>query len=96
MVGSGRAAELGVLFRRGDALQALQQSRAVAFDKTGTLTAGRPELTDLVTIPGVDDGDALRLAAAAKARSEHPISEAILRAARGRGPTMPEVTVSPR
>ncbi len=56
MVGTGRAAELGVLFRKGDALQALQGVTVVALDKTGTLTAGRPELTDLVVSPGFERG----------------------------------------
>ncbi len=83
MVGTGRAAELGVLFRKGDALQGLQETRIVAFDKTGTLTQGHPELTDLATAPGVEHDLALRLAAAAEARSEHPIARAITRAATG-------------
>ena len=52
MVGTGRAAELGVLFRRGEALQALQEAKVVALDKTGTLTKGRPELTDLILSDG--------------------------------------------
>ncbi|PJN94349.1 heavy metal translocating P-type ATPase, partial [Amaricoccus sp. HAR-UPW-R2A-40] len=60
MVGSGQAAELGVLFRKGDALQSLQEARIVAFDKTGTLTAGRPELTDLIAAEGFDEAEALR------------------------------------
>ena len=91
MVGSGRAAELGVLFRKGDALQSLQETRIVAFDKTGTLTAGRPELTDLIAADGFDEAEALRLAAAVEAQSEHPIAEAILRAAEARGLALPAV-----
>ncbi|MCP3970482.1 MAG: copper-translocating P-type ATPase [Rhodobacteraceae bacterium] len=90
MVGTGRAAELGVLFRRGDALQMLQQVSLVAFDKTGTLTQGRPELTDLELAPGADRGDALRLTAAAEAASEHPIAAAIVRAAESEGVTPPQ------
>ena len=81
MVGTGRAAELGVLFRHGDALQRLREVRTVAIDKTGTLTAGRPELTDLVPAPGVNGNEVLALAAALEARSEHPIGTAIVRAA---------------
>ncbi|MEX0316370.1 MAG: heavy metal translocating P-type ATPase [Ruegeria sp.] len=89
MVGTGRAAELGVLFRKGDALQQLQSARVVALDKTGTLTMGRPELSDLIPAPGFDRDTVLRLAAAAEARSEHPIAAAITRA----GPAdLPEVT----
>ncbi|MBN8290698.1 copper-translocating P-type ATPase [Rhodobacter sp. NTK016B] len=85
MVGTGRGAELGVLFRRGDALQALHDVDVVAFDKTGTLTEGRPDLVAIHTAPGVDEADALALAAAAESGSEHPIAGAILRAAEARG-----------
>lgn len=92
MVGTGRAAEMGVLFRRGDALQALDRVRVVAFDKTGTLTLGRPELTDLVPAEGFEPDAVLRLVAAAEARSEHPIAQAILRGAEARKIVWPEVT----
>ncbi|MCB1355326.1 MAG: copper-translocating P-type ATPase [Maritimibacter sp.] len=85
MVGTGRAAEMGVLFRKGDALQMLQEARVVAVDKTGTLTAGRPELTDLVVADGFDETQVLGLVAAVEAQSEHPIAQAITRAARSRG-----------
>ena len=81
MVGTGRAAEMGVLFRRGDALQALQGVQVVGFDKTGTLTEGRPELIAVHPATGVDADHALATAAAAEALSEHPIATAILRAA---------------
>ncbi len=80
MVGTGRAAELGVLFRKGDALQQLQQARIVALDKTGTLTLGRPELDDVITANGFNRDQVLRLAAAVEALSEHPIATAITRA----------------
>jgi Cu+-exporting ATPase len=86
MVGIGRAAEMGVLFRRGDALQALSGARAVAFDKTGTLTLGRPELTDLRLASGFSEAHVLHLAGAAEAGSEHPIARAILAAAETHGP----------
>ena len=89
MVGTGRAAEMGVLFRKGDALQSLQDTRVVAFDKTGTLTMGRPELTDLITTEGFERDEVLRLAAAAEASSEHPIARAITQAAPG---PLPDVT----
>ncbi|WP_170468721.1 heavy metal translocating P-type ATPase [Ruegeria arenilitoris] len=89
MVGTGRAAELGVLFRKGDALQQLQQSKVIALDKTGTLTLGRPELESVTTANGFDRDQVLRLAAAVEARSEHPIASAITRA----GPSeLPEVS----
>jgi Cu+-exporting ATPase len=80
MVGTGRAAELGVLFRKGDALQQLQQAKVVALDKTGTLTLGRPELESITTVNGFGRDDVLRLAASIEARSEHPIATAITRA----------------
>ena len=84
MVGTGRAAEMGVLFRRGDALQSLQATQIVAFDKTGTLTEGRPELATITPI-GMTEKEVLRLVASVEAKSEHPIAAAILRAAKARG-----------
>ncbi|MGD9507028.1 MAG: heavy metal translocating P-type ATPase [Geminicoccaceae bacterium] len=85
LVGTGRAAELGVLFRRGDALQSLSSVEIVALDKTGTLTVGRPALTDIVTADGFAEPDVLALAAAAESRSEHPLAKAIVDAAKDRG-----------
>jgi heavy metal translocating P-type ATPase len=85
MVGTGRAAELGVLFRKGEALQALSGIAVVAFDKTGTLTEGRPALTDLVAAPGEDEAAVLALVASVEARSEHPLARAIVAAAAARG-----------
>ncbi|MNC31936.1 Copper-transporting P-type ATPase [compost metagenome] len=64
MVGTGRAAELGVLFRKGEALQALRDVSVIALDKTGTLTKGRPELTDLVPAKGFEYSEVLALVAA--------------------------------
>ncbi|MGJ3231512.1 MAG: heavy metal translocating P-type ATPase [Oceanicaulis sp.] len=87
MTGTGRAAELGVLFRRGDALQTLSRVRTVAFDKTGTLTQGKPVLTDLTPAPGFDAGEALAIAASLEARSEHPIARAVVKAAKDNGLT---------
>ncbi|MFN3936859.1 MAG: heavy metal translocating P-type ATPase [Gemmobacter sp.] len=81
MVGTGRAASLGVLFRRGEALQQLSEIRGVAFDKTGTLTLGRPELLDLIPGPGFERDAALRKVAAVENLSEHPLARAICRAA---------------
>ena len=83
MVGTGRAAELGVLFRQGDALQRLRDIQVVAFDKTGTLTLGKPALTDFVVLePTYDRALLLSWAAAMQAQSEHPIAHAIVQAAR--------------
>jgi len=85
MVGAGRAAEMGVLFRKGDALQALAGIDTVALDKTGTVTEGRPELTDLVLAEGFDRADVLAAVAAVEAQSEHPVAAAITRAAQAEG-----------
>ncbi|MFC0667192.1 heavy metal translocating P-type ATPase [Azotobacter chroococcum] len=81
MVGSGRAAELGVLFRKGEALQLLKDAKVVALDKTGTLTRGKPELTDLILAEGFERGMVLARVAAVEGRSEHPIARAIIAAA---------------
>ncbi len=91
MVGTGRGAELGVLFRKGDALQILEGVKVVAFDKTGTLTEGRPVLSDLVLADGVDEAATLALIAAAEAQSEHPIAHAIVEPAKDRGVDLPTV-----
>ncbi|ETD02375.1 heavy metal translocating P-type ATPase [Rhodobacter capsulatus] len=85
LVGTGRGAELGLLFRRGDALQRLAEVRTLAFDKTGTLTEGRPALTDLFVLPGQTEAEILRLAAGAEARSEHPLARAVVQAAEAAG-----------
>jgi P-type Cu+ transporter len=85
MVGTGRAAELGVLFRNGEALQTLRGAEVVALDKTGTLTLGRPELTDLVVAEGFDRDTVLALVASVEAQSEHPVAVAIAEAARSQG-----------
>jgi len=92
MVGSGRAAELGVLFRKGEALEALSHVDTVVFDKTGTLTVGRPALTDLEPAPGRDAAALLRFAAGADSGSEHPLAAAIVAAARARGVDIPQAT----
>lgn len=92
MVGTGRGAEMGVLFRKGEALQALQSVKVVAFDKTGTLTEGKPRLTDMALAPGFDRAAVLAVVAAVEAKSEHPIARAIVTAAETEGLILPEVT----
>ncbi|MET7242134.1 heavy metal translocating P-type ATPase [Methylobacterium sp. EM32] len=91
MVGTGRAAERGILFRSGQALQALEGVRVVAFDKTGTLTEGRPHLIDLIPAPGFDADDVLAAAAALETRSEHPVARAIVAAAAAKRLDLPPV-----
>ncbi|SPF81231.1 heavy metal translocating P-type ATPase [Pseudoprimorskyibacter insulae] len=80
MVGTGRAAQLGVLFRKGDALQRLGESKVIAFDKTGTLTRGTPVLSSHALFGGAAYDDVLQLVASAEDRSEHPIARALVAA----------------
>ncbi len=92
MVGTGRGAELGILFRKGEALQLLKDAKVVAVDKTGTLTEGRPALTDLQVTIGFDHARVLGLIAAVEDRSEHPIARAIVDAAKAAGIALAPVT----
>ncbi len=92
MVGTGRAAQLGVLFRQGTALQGLQDVKVVAVDKTGTLTEGRPVLTDFVVASAMDETRALQLQASLEHPSSHPVSRAIVAAAEEKQLTMLPVT----
>ncbi len=84
MVGSGKAAEMGILFRKGTALELLAHIDTVVFDKTGTLTLGHPVLTDMEVIRG-GEAEFLALIASAEALSEHPVAQAIVNVARERG-----------
>jgi len=81
MVGTGKGAEHGVLIRSGDALERAHQINAVLLDKTGTLTRGEPAVTDIVAVPFSSEEEVLRLAASAERVSEHPLAEAIGKAA---------------
>jgi Au+-exporting ATPase len=92
LVGTGRGAAMGVLFRGGEALQLLRETRVVALDKTGTLTAGRPTMTDLVPAEGHSRAELLGLIAAVEAKSEHPIARAVVAAAEAEGITVPPAT----
>lgn len=97
MVATGRAATLGVLFRRADALQRISGVRAILLDKTGTLTAGTPALTDIAirapqTGHAPDEHEALRLAASVENRSEHPLARAVVAEAESRGLALAPVT----
>ena len=83
-VGIGRGAELGVLIKSGEALEASERLDAIAFDKTGTLTVGRPDVTDIVTF-GIDEKELIRLAANVEKDSEHPLAEAVVRKAKSDG-----------
>ncbi len=89
MVGVGKAAEHGILIRNGEALQQASRLSTVILDKTGTITEGHPALVHLVCAEGLDEGEALALAAALERGSEHPLAEAVLNAARERGVEIP-------
>jgi P-type Cu+ transporter len=81
MMGSGKAAEYGILFKGGEYLEIASKVKTIVFDKTGTLTEGKPSVTDIYNIPGsgIDEKETLRLAAIAEAGSEHPLGLAIVR-----------------
>jgi Cd2+/Zn2+-exporting ATPase len=81
----GAAARIGVLIKGGEALEDLARIRVVTVDKTGTLTAGTPRLTTIRTFDGLDQDEALRLAASLERNSEHPLAAALVRAAGDRG-----------
>jgi P-type Cu+ transporter len=91
MVGTGKAAENGILIGGGEALEQARRVTAVVLDKTGTITHGRPAMTDITTFDGHDTDQLLRLTAAAEVGSEHPIGEAIVTAARERQLELPRV-----
>lgn len=90
MVGTGRAAERGVLFRQGEALQTLRDCRVIALDKTGTLTAGKPTLTDFEVTKPFNPDQVLAMVAAVEQQSEHPIANAIVTAALAKTKDLPE------
>jgi Cu+-exporting ATPase len=85
MVGTGKGAEYGVLFKNATSLETAHKLQAIILDKTGTLTQGKPALTDIITHNGFAEAQVLQLAAAAERGSEHPLGAAIVEAARGRG-----------
>ncbi len=91
MVGTGRGAQLGVLIKNGTALEMAEKVDTVVFDKTGTLTHGRPDLTDCIVLDDhLSEDEVLALTAAAESRSEHPLAEALVRAATERKLVLPE------
>ncbi len=84
MVGTGRGAEAGVLFRSAEALEVMEQVTTLVVDKTGTLTVGKPRLTTVVPPGNLDEATFLRLVASVESVSEHPLAEAIVSGARER------------
>ncbi|TLS51253.1 copper-translocating P-type ATPase [Paenibacillus antri] len=87
MAGSGRAAELGILFKGGEHLEQTHKIDAIILDKTGTVTKGKPELTDVLAIG--NEAEFLRLVGAAEKNSEHPLAEAIVEGIKARNIEMP-------
>jgi len=81
MVATGKGAELGILFKGGEALETAHKVNTIVFDKTGTLTKGQPEVTDIVPLNQISSDEVLRYAASIEAGSEHPISKAITKKA---------------
>jgi len=85
LVATGKGAEKGILIRGGEILERAGQITTVVLDKTGTITTGRPEVTDVVAAPGSGERTLVELAASAERASEHPLAQAIVRAAGERG-----------
>lgn len=81
MVGTGKGAENGILIKGGEALEAAHKITTIVFDKTGTITEGKPEVTDIITVSGIEKERLLRIAASGEKGSEHPLGEAIVRGA---------------
>jgi Cu+-exporting ATPase len=92
MVGVGRGAHAGVLIKNAEALERFEKVDTLVVDKTGTLTEGRPAVTAVQVLPGLSEDEALRLAASLERGSEHPLADAILRAAQTRGLALAEAS----
>ncbi len=90
MVGAGRGARAGILFRSAAALETAGRVDTVAFDKTGTVTRGEPAVAAVIPLAPFAEGDLLRLAAGAERHSEHPLGKAVVAAAAARGLPLPE------
>src|SRR5207244_3436733 len=85
LVGTGRGAGCGILFRNADALERASAITTVLLDKTGTITEGKPRLTDRVLLGGIVEGELLGLAASLESASAHPVARALAAAAKERG-----------
>jgi len=91
MVGVGRGAQAGVLIKNAEALERMERIDTLVVDKTGTLTQGRPDVVAVVPATGIAEEDVFRLAAGLERPSQHPLAEAVLRAAEKRGIVVPVV-----
>jgi Cu+-exporting ATPase len=85
MVGTGKGAEMGILFKNSEALESAHRLQVIALDKTGTITRGEPSLTDVIPVNDFNADDLLRLAASAERGSEHPLGQAVVKAAQDAG-----------
>ncbi|WP_352310998.1 copper-translocating P-type ATPase [Psychrobacter sp. W2-37-MNA-CIBAN-0211] len=92
MVGTGKGAQNGVLIKNAEALESMEKVDTIVVDKTGTLTAGKPELTAIEALGDLDEDELLVLVAAVESASEHPLAEAIVRAAQERSLIIPKAT----
>lgn len=91
MVGTGKAAEMGILIKSAESLENLHNVDTIVLDKTGTITSGRPAVTDILVLePGLTEKDFLTQAAAAEAGSEHPLAQAVVERAKGDGLSLPQ------
>jgi Cu+-exporting ATPase len=88
MVGTGKGAEMGILFKNSEALENAHRLQVIALDKTGTLTKGEPSVTDVIALNGFGEADLLRLAASAERGSEHPLAQSVVKAAEKAGHTL--------
>ncbi|MFN7250727.1 MAG: heavy metal translocating P-type ATPase [Anaerobacillus sp.] len=91
MVGTGRGAENGILYKGGEHLERAHKTDTVVLDKTGTITKGEPELTDVIPVAGLEETEFLKLAASIEKGSEHPLGQAIVKAAKDKNITLSSV-----
>ena len=91
MVGTGKGAENGILIKGGEALETAHKINTIVFDKTGTITQGKPSVTDILTTAGIKAEYLLQITAAAEKSSEHPLGQAIVLDAEGKGFELPMV-----
>jgi Cu+-exporting ATPase len=85
MMGAGKGAENGILFKGGEYLEISKKVKTVVFDKTGTLTKGKPSVTDIVDLSGLGEGELMRIVAIAESGSEHPLGQAVVNSAKEKG-----------
>jgi P-type Cu+ transporter len=85
MMGAGKGAENGILYKGGEQIEIANKVNTIVFDKTGTLTVGKPSVTDIVSLTDIGEQELLRLAAIAESGSEHPLAQAVIRKAKENG-----------